>query len=149
MNVNIKNYKCAICGREHSKLWRPYMDVEPLICATCAEEMQSSMEYDEVVWEKDGTTNGYIGNPTGVKLPLPRWTINDDGKIPSYNGPGPDGLPDMLTDQLIVDLSNKFKNYSSGHTTIIPAVPYGNDGFWGYTAVPEDLCEWWRKLPTR
>jgi len=31
----------------------------------------------------------------------------------------------------------------------IPAVPTEeNDSYWGYTSVPQNGCEWWRKLPT-
>lgn len=31
----------------------------------------------------------------------------------------------------------------------VPATPYGlkkEDGFWGYSAVPEDMVEWWKSL---
>ena len=133
------------------------MDVAPLICAECAEKRQSPKEYDEVVWEEDKSINGYRGIPTKNKLPLPKWTINKEGKVPSYNGPGPHGFNDIMTDQLIVDLSKDFDKLSSGETTMIPAVPYTKvsaipdeeDNFWGYSVVPENLCEWWRKLPTR
>jgi hypothetical protein len=32
---------------------------------------------------------------------------------------------------------------------MVPAVPtVEGDTFWGYTSVPDDRCEWWRKLPT-
>lgn len=33
----------------------------------------------------------------------------------------------------------------------VPAVPVKDareETYWGYTSVPEDMCEWWRKLPT-
>lgn len=149
MNEKTNNYKCAICGREHVKLWRPYMDTAPLICATCAEERQSPKTYSEVVWKKNKLKDSYIGTPTKKKIPLPKWIVDDNGKVPSYDGPGPDGTKEIKTDQLIIDLSNEYESYSSKNTTMIPAVPYENNNFWGYTSVPEDLCEWWRTLPTR
>lgn len=32
----------------------------------------------------------------------------------------------------------------------VPAVPtVEGDTFWGYTSVPPEGCEWWRRLPTR
>ena len=141
------DYKCSICGRENVKLWRPYMDLEPLICATCAEKRQSPWEYDEVKWEKRGSISR--GTPTGRKLPLPKWVVDEKGKVPSYDGPGPDGEECIKTDQLIVDLSDVSKSYRSGHTTMVPAVPCENCSMWGYTSVPQEGCDWWDALPTR
>lgn len=143
----MKKYACSICGREHVKLWRPYMDTEPLICATCAEERQSPREYDECKWTKKA--DHYVGNPTGKKLPLPKWTVDENGKVPSYNGPGPKGLPLEMTDQLIINLKDVSEAYASGETTMVPAVPNENGDFWGYTSVPEERCKWWKELPTR
>lgn len=145
--INMKIYACTICGKEQVKLWRPYMGTDLLICATCAEERQSPMEYDEHTWkEKSGL---YVGTPTGKKLPLTKWEVNEKGKIPSYYGPGPEGLPMKMTDQLIVNLKDVSKSYSSGKTTMIPAVPDEDGIFWGYSSVPEECCKWWEKLPTR
>jgi hypothetical protein len=32
----------------------------------------------------------------------------------------------------------------------VPAIPTPEgESFWGYTSVPTEGCEWWRKLPTR
>ena len=36
---NVKDYKCAICGKGHVKLWRPWGYNGPLICAICAAPM--------------------------------------------------------------------------------------------------------------
>ena len=139
-----KPYECSICGKKNVKLWRPYMDTEPLICATCAEERQSPKEYDERIWNKqDGH---YVGTPTGKKLPLPKWKVNAEGKVPSYLGPGPDGLPMEMTDQLIVNLKDVSQAYSYGETTMVPAVP-DEDG--DYTSVPENRCKWRNELPTK
>ena len=142
-----KPYECSICGKQNVKLWRPYMDTEPLICATCAEERQSPEEYDEYTWEKH--EDNYIGTPTGKKLPLPKWEVNAEGKVPSYFGPGPNGVIMEMTDQLIVNLKDVSQSYSSGETTMIPAIPDENGDFWGYTSVPGARCRWWNKLPTK
>ena len=142
----MKNYICSICGKQHVKLWRPYMGTEPLVCAECAEKLQSPQEYTEKIWKE--TSYGFIGLPTGRELPLQKWTINQDGKIP-FGGPRPSNMPVILTDQLIIDLSKISQNYTSGETTLIPAVPNGKDMFWSYTAVPEEDCKWWENLPTR
>ena len=143
----MKNYACSVCGKEHVKLWRPYMNTEPLICATCAEERQSPRTYFECNWGKQGNT--YIGTLTSKKLPLPKWQVNEDGLVPSHHGPGPDGLPMQMTDQLIVDLTDVSKSFSSGETTMIPAVPDENGDFWGYTSTPHDCRILWEKLPTK
>ncbi len=139
-----KPYECSICGRQNVKLWRPYMDTEPLICATCAEERQSPKEYVVCVWKEQG--DYHVGTHTERKLPLPKWEVNVEGKVPSYFGPGPDGFPMGMTDQLIVNLKDVSQAYSSGETTMVPAVP-DEDG--EYTSVPENRCKWWEELPTK
>ena len=148
MKIKTENYVCSICAKRNVKLWRPYMDTSPLICAECAEKRQESREYKETIWSKEA--NGwYTGKFTGKKLPLPKWTVNENGKVPSYLGPGPDGVPTSMTDQLIVDLSDVSTSYSSGSTSMVPACPDEDGDFWGYTSVPEEFCKWWNELPTR
>lgn len=142
---NMKVYACAICGNKHVKLWRPSTDTKPLICASCAEKRQVPIEYDECTWEKK--SDHYFGTPTGRKLPLAKWIVNEKGTIPSCHGPGPKGLPIEMTYQLIVNLKDVSKTYSSGETTMIPAVPDGNGDF--YTSVPDIPFKWWEELPTR
>ena len=148
MQIKTTNYVCSVCNARNVKLWRPNNDDSPLICATCAEKRQSPREYGEMSWTKkaDGS---YKGIPTGKMLPLPKWTVNAKGKVPIYDGPGPEGLPQIMTDQLIVDLSDVSESYTSGETTMLPASPTEDGGFWGYTSVPEEVCEWWENLPTR
>lgn len=143
----MKSYACTICRKKHVKLWRPYMNSEPLICATCAEERQSPREYEEHEFEKK--SDHYVGTPTGKKLSLEKWEVDEKGKIPSCWGPGPEGLTMEMTDQLIVNLKDVTKSYSSGQTTMIPAIPNGNGAFWAYTAVPEKSIKWWEQLPTK
>ena len=141
------SYKCFICGREKVKLWRPYMDTEPLICAKCAEERQSSREYQECIYEKSGDI--YVGRYTGKWLALPKWTVDEKGKVPSYDGPGPEATLPQLTVQFIVNLNGVSESYSSGETVLIPAIPNEDGEFWGYTSVPEDDCKKWEDLPTK
>ena len=148
MKISTDNYVCSVCGRRDVKLWRPYGDTYPLICAECAEKMQAHYEYDEVIWFPDGE-KGYKGRFTGNTIPLPKWTVDDDGLVPSYEGPGPEGVPERKTDQLIVDLSSVSEVYKSGQTCMIPAAPVGNNSFWGYMSVPEEVCKWWKELPTK
>lgn len=138
----MKNYVCSICGKEHVKLWRPYMYCEPLVCAECAEKHQTSREYSETIWEKKGDC--YKGTFTGKKLPLPKWKVNEEGRVPSYDGPGPEGVPPRMTDQLIVCLPDE-----TCTTNLIPAVPHGENSFWGYTSVTDDAVKWWQELSTR
>lgn len=144
-----KRYKCSLCGRSGVKLWRPYLEAGPLVCATCAEERQSPLTYNEYNW--DIRTNGEIhGTPTGKVLEFPKWEVDEKGKIPyriafSVGSPNP-----IKTDQLIVDLSKEFPTkFPSRKTSLIPAIPKNEDGFWGYTSVPEFRCRWWEGLPTR
>lgn len=142
-----KEYKCSICGKLGVKLWRPYGGCELLVCAECAEKRQSPIEYDEVTWKKEGEK--YIGEPTGRKLLLENWKVNEKGKVQNYDGPGPEGIQREMTYQLIVNF--KKYGYASGKTTLIPAIPYENcdDEFWKYGATPQEKVEWWENLPTR
>lgn len=157
------SYVCSICGATKVKLWRPYMNAQPLICAKCAEELQSLHEYNVIDrWVSGEHSNG-DGCWVGVykyelspsleyvikKELMEKWIVDDNGKVPSYLGsPGPDGIWLPITDQLSVDLSRLFKSYSSGDTSMIPAVPDDRGGYWGYTSVPEEGYLWWQKLPT-
>ena len=148
MKIKTEKYVCSICGRRNVKLWRPYMDTAPLICAECAEKRQTPHEYEETKWQKE--ENGwYTGKFTGKKLPLPEWKVDENGQVPSYTGPGPDGVPACMTDKLIVDLSDVSTSYSSGSTSMVPACPDEDGDFWCYTSVPEEFCKWWNELPTR
>ena len=148
MEIKTDNYVCSICGKRHVKLWRPYGDTEPLICAECAEQRQSPREYEEKIWSK--TEDGhFIGKFTGKKIPLPKWEVNEKGEIPTDMGPGPEGQPLPMTYQLLVDLSDVSTEYSSGESAVVPACPDEEGDFWSYTCVPEENRKWWEELPTR
>lgn len=140
-------YECCVCGRQNVKLWRPYMGTEPLICAKCAEERQAPQEYDEYIWEKKD--NMYVGKYTGRQLPLPKWEVNDKGKVPSNFGPVPECLSVEMTTQLIISLKDVSEAYSSSETVMVPAVPNENGIFLGDASIPEELCKWWEELPTK
>ena len=147
MKVKTDNYVCSICGKRNVKLWRPYMDTTPLICAECAEERQSPREYEEKIWSKEG--KWFSGKFTGKKLPLQKWKVNESGKIPTDMGPTPEGTVIPMTEQLLIDMSDVSTAHSTGRTSMIPACPNEDGDFWGYTCVPEENCKWWEELPTR
>lgn len=147
MKVKTENYFCTICGRKNVKLWRPYKDVTPLICAECAEKRQVKIEYDEQIYEKKN--GNYIGKPTGKKITLKKWKVDKKGNVPSYDGPGPIESDISVTNQLIIDISDVSDNYSSKNTTMIPAYPDENCKFYGYSSCPENIQAWWEELPTR
>lgn len=112
-------------------------------------ERQTPREYDEKVWYKV-RENYFSGTYTGKKLPLPKWKVDENGKIPTDMGPAPEGMTMIpMTDQLLVDISDASTAYSSGRTSMIPACPDEDGNFWCYTVVPEDVCKWWKELPTR
>jgi hypothetical protein len=149
MEIKTENYKCAFCGKRNVKLWHPANIDKPLICAECAEKSQKPMECRETMWQK-GKNGCYIGKYTGKKIELPKWRVDEKGEVPSYFGPGPDGKHRCMTDQLIVNLSLLSSSYPTyTDTTMMPAIPYGDDNFWGYTSIPEELVKWWEELPTR
>ena len=136
-----KPYRCAICGREGIKLWRPYLDSEPLVCAKCAEERQAPRLSEEVEWRKEGRED--VAHLTGKYYLLPPWSVDEKGKIPSrYRFLS-------LTDILCVDLNGVSSIYTSGETDMIPAIPDEEGYFWGYTSRPEEKCKWWENLPTK
>lgn len=147
MKIKTDNYVCSICGKRNVKLWRPYMDNAPLICAECAEKRQTPQKYEETIWKKESEGH-YTGELTGKTLPLPKWKVDEKGHVPSYDGPGPDGQP-LTSVHLIVNLYDVSTSYTSGHTDMIPACPDEDGEFWGFTSVPEEVCKWWEELPTR
>ena len=144
------NYVCSICGKRNVKLWRPYGDDVPLICAECAEKRQSPRECDEVIFWKELGTDYFCIEHTGRRLPLPKWKVNENGKIPAYFGPTIGGKTIIpMTVQLSVDLSDVSTAYSHGSTCMVPAYPNEDGNFWSYTAVTEETLKWWNELPTR
>lgn len=129
-----ENYVCSICGKKSVKLWHPYIGGKSyLICAECAEKHQTPMEYQETIWytREDGS---YTGEFATRKIPLPKWSVDEEGKVPSYHG----SEEEYKTDQLIVDLSDMGLSI----TTLVPAAPDEDGNF------SEEICKW-TKLPTR
>ena len=104
-----------------------------MLCASCAEKRQVQQFYAECIWIQEDT-NDYFARTTGKYLPLPRWEVNSKGKIPSTYGPGPDGEPILLTDELVIDISDLC---SLSVVEFIPEIPKGKN------------YSWWIKLPTR
>ena len=142
-----KPYVCAMCGNKNVKLWRPYMFVEPLICASCAEKNQVPRTYPVLKWvEKDGER---VGITTGEKTTLPRWEVDKDGRIPSEQGYDEVNNSFIMTDQLQVDIHKHFPMQNIGITTLIPAILDEDGDYWGYTSAPDDALKKWKDLPTK
>lgn len=148
MYAEKRDYKCYICGKKGVKLWRPYGDSDPFICAQCAEKRQIKMQYNKRIWSKnpDGTVEGVR---TFRWMPLPIWTVNEDGLVPSYEGPNQNGENIPSTPRLIIYLERGISERHSGKTELLPAIPHKNGGVWTYVAAPEECLLWWRNLPTR
>ena len=140
------NYHCSICGKAGVKLWRPYLHTEPLICANCAEERQALRKYNVCNWEHSKCA--IVGIHTGKEAFLDKWIINDKGQIPSPFGPEPEGVPNLMTYKLLVDLRDYYKEKSPIVITLIPAIPDDNGEFFGYTSLPQQASLWWENLPT-
>ncbi len=141
------SYACTLCGKSKVKLWRPYSDTAPLICAECAEKRQSELECDEFIWLKDSCGRLVRGRSTGKRIPRPKWKVNDKGMVPhpeSILVPDEAGIRVEETDQLIVDLSNETLK-----VTLIPAIKDEHGNFFTYSKIPiAEFCDW-EKLPTR
>lgn len=137
------NYVCSFCGKGDVKLWRPKELSSPLICACCAEKRQTKLSYKELKWEKL-RNSAYHGTPTGRTLPLKAWKVDADGCVPSYNGPGPKGVPTCRTTDLIVSFEIEGK---LTQVTLVPAIDSGNGTF--YVSIPRPMLNWWKRIPTR
>lgn len=142
------DYKCSVCGRQGVKLWRPYRDPEPLICARCAEAIQSERQYFETTWQEvDGK---YVGIVTGNKLILRRWYVDSKGRIPSYLGPTPEGIPPHeKTDMLLVNPKGIVDKYNMNEIALNPAIPNEEGGFFNPDSVPDEAYKKWREIPTK
>ena len=136
-----KNYMCFFCGKQHVKLWRPKKGDTPLICAECAEKVQSPIMYNEYIWQ-ELENDCFFGKPTGKELPLPKWEVNENGEVPSYRGPRPLESALSMTTSLSIDLPDTSTSYTLKNTIMVPA--YLNE----YGSSEEEL-NLWVNLPTR
>lgn len=136
-------YVCCYCGEKEVKLWRPFGEDCPLICAECAQKRQSKCEYPEYSFSKNNE-GAYQATPTGNTFTDPKWEIDDNGTIPTYEKSATSNEATGRTDQLIVDLSRE-----AIHVTLIPAVSdkYGN--FYTYANITTEAYKKWLQLPTR
>lgn len=132
--VTPPGYKCAKCGVTGVKLWRDYqkfLNYQSLLCLKCACEEQEKIRtptedgaalYTDTIHHWFRTDN----------MPAGHWHGYDPAK-----GPPPEAVETK---------SEKERTDQIGWR--VPAVPtQEGDTFWGYTSVPEDGCDWWRKLP--
>ena len=88
-----KVYKCSICSRQNVKLWRPYMGTEPLICAKCAEERQTTEEYDECMTNQLKIDLKDVSDPeyAGVTTMVPA-VPDENGDFWAYTSVSEDGF---------------------------------------------------------
>ena len=67
-----KNYSCSFCGKSGVKLWRPPMNVMPLVCASCAE-----------LWQAIPTPNPVVDS--GVEPNLVPAVLDEDDNFEEVN----------------------------------------------------------------
>lgn len=143
---NVKDYKCTACGKENVKLWRPWGYNGPLICANCAETRQLPRECEELKWEeKDGK---YVGNHTGKFIKLDKWTIDENGCIPTTLGVPNKNLPSATTNILEINISDIDSSFSSSGYSYVPAV-MDEHGVCFTIPLSTTNYNWWKNLPTR
>ena len=143
---NSTDYKCAICGKKHVKLWRPWGYNGPLICAICAEARQTLRECEELKWElKNGQ---YVGNHTGKTIKLEKWIVDENGCIPTTLGLPVKTLPSATTNVLKVNISDIDSSFGSGGTSYVPAV-MDEHGVCFTIPLSSKNYDWWKNLPTR
>lgn len=131
-------YKCSLCGATGVKLWRPWQNMDTLICAKCAEGIQEPQKSQTTELVQD-RANNWIFRCHSIIHTAPRWEIDADGFIES---PYDDGsFPSMLNFHLLL------KDFG----IVIPAIPFENDEsqYYGYSSSPEELVKKWKALPTR
>ena len=143
-------YNCAICGKTNIKLWRPKTSTKPLICADCAEKMQSPRKGLKIKWSKK-SKKGMLEFPEGTfskkKIPMDKWSVSDNGTIPSALGNDPEGNPVIMTECLKVNLSSHGFN---GNITLIPAIPDENGIYLDSNEIYHTgKIDLWKQLPTR
>lgn len=142
-----ERYVCHVCGRKYIKLWRPYAETEPLICAICAEKRQVPVSYNEIIWYKrDGR---YIKTFTGKKIELDEWTVDEKGTVPVYDGPGPEDSLMMRTDVLKIGISDISEVCLSKSTDMVPAILNEKGDFFKLGEITEEIKETWTNLPTK
>lgn len=136
-------YECSFCGKEGRKLWKPQAK-KILICAKCAEKRQTPITYLQREYKKIG--DKLVVEGTKGKAVLPRWKVDKNGQVPSYDGPGIEGEPKVMVDNLQITFEDdgKIRNYN-----MYPAVPNGRGGFYKYESIPDKEYKKWEKMPTR
>ena len=125
-----KEYECFLCGRTGVKLWHTgYM--KNLLCAECAEKRQVPLDY---LTESDQASK------------RSRWTVADDGTIPSYSSREP-GARDYI---LVVNISDVSTYGTSGHTNMFPATDIDERGEFCFSDKDiQDGYDRWLDLPVR
>ncbi len=154
-------YACSICNQKDVKLWRPASGTNhPLICATCAEKLQSPRTYQIVrEWINHPTSNGQncweaiyktVPDETGSLIPaegiMPKWIVDEYGFIPAACDTDHDGRYEY-TDRLVINPSTLYPNLSE-NTVMEPAIAKADGQLWPHGFMPKDDLTRWRKLFT-
>ena len=137
-------YECSFCGKNGRKLWKPLIKKEPLICAKCAEKRQTQIIYLQRAYAKIG--DKYVVTGTKGKAILPKWKVDKNGQVPSYDEPSIEGTPKVMVDNLQITVkyeNGKIKNYN-----MFPAVLNKKGGFYRYESIPDKDYDAWEELPT-
>jgi len=106
--------------------------------------------FGTVDYSKNKTPKGYVCskcNSTDVKLWRQYNTFLDHIELMCVKCAGEAEGKDVsnIDDNGMIDSDVNGKTDQIGW--LIPAVPTSEgDSFWGYTSVPQDGCDWWRKL---
>ncbi|MDD4375225.1 MAG: hypothetical protein PHR25_00355 [Clostridia bacterium] len=142
-----KNYECSICEKKGVKLWRPNGETNPLVCASCAEERQSSIKYLEQTWVKMG--NHYVSGYKEEKLLNHVCKIDEKGKVHLHNENIPKKNQNGAVDDLIITFKENCNEKSTCITRMIPAVLNELGEILINKPIPRELYILWEKLPTR
>lgn len=125
-----EDYRCSRCGKGDVKLWRQYQtfaDHIKLLCLTCAEADQKSFcKYSARAVDI-------------VQKWKEMWDLYAIGNSLSLD------TPEKME---LSELHSRATSDSIGW--LVPAVPT-EDGetYWGYTSVPDQGIEWWKRLALR
>ena len=75
---------------------------------------------------------------------LHRWYVDREGKVPSYSGPTPEGVPPYeKTDRLLINPKGIFDDYEDNEIFIHPAIPDGEGDFYNPDSAPDEAYRQW------
>ena len=110
---------------------------------------QTEHTYPECTWHR--IADGYVGFPNGKTHPLPRWYVDREGKVPSYSGPVPEGIPPYeKTHNLWVNPKGIFDEYPDEKEIMLQPAIFNDQGeMFNPFNVPQEEYNKWKDLPTK